>query len=119
MLASEARLLFDDWDEGANPHMTTAYMVRRECRDRVSGVIGPDGSCRPQVVGAASEEPFAALLRAVRTRIGAGVVLNTSFNIHGEPLVCTPLEAVDVFLRSGADALALGPYLVVNERDAT
>jgi carbamoyltransferase len=39
-------------------------------------------------------------------------VLKTSFNIHGEPLVCTPGEAVDVFLRSGADALAIGPFLV-------
>jgi carbamoyltransferase len=38
--------------------------------------------------------------------------LNTSFNIHGEPLVCSPGEAVDVFLRSGADALAIGPLLV-------
>ena len=46
---------------------------------------------------------------------GAGVVLNTSFNIHGEPLVCTPLEAVDVFLRSGADALALGSFLARQE----
>jgi len=41
-----------------------------------------------------------------------GAVLNTSFNIHGEPLVCSPGEAVDVFLRSGADALAIGPFLV-------
>jgi carbamoyltransferase len=39
-------------------------------------------------------------------------VLNTSFNIHGEPLVCSPAEAVDVFLRSGADHLAIGPFLV-------
>ena len=39
-------------------------------------------------------------------------MLNTSFNIHGEPLVCSPAEAVDVFLRSGADALAIGPFLV-------
>jgi carbamoyltransferase len=38
-------------------------------------------------------------------------VLNTSFNIHGEPLVCSPPEAVDVFVRSGADALAIGPFL--------
>jgi len=52
------------------------------------------------------------LLREARRRWGAGVVLNTSFNIHGEPLVCAPAEAVDVFLRSGADALAIGPYLV-------
>jgi carbamoyltransferase len=41
-----------------------------------------------------------------------GAVLNTSFNIHGEPLVCTPREAIDVFFRSGADALAIGPFLV-------
>jgi len=43
-------------------------------------------------------------------------VLNTSFNIHGEPLVCSPVEAIDVFVRSGADALAIGPFLV--ERSA-
>jgi carbamoyltransferase len=41
-----------------------------------------------------------------------GAVLNTSFNIHGEPLVCSPAEAIDVFLRSGADALAIGPFLI-------
>jgi carbamoyltransferase len=39
-------------------------------------------------------------------------VLNTSFNIHGAPLVCTPREAVDVFLEAGADALAIGPFLI-------
>ena len=47
-----------------------------------------------------------------RARWGTGAVLNTSFNIHGEPIVCTPEEAIDVFLRSGADALAMGPFLV-------
>lgn len=117
MLASAAPRLLEDWDAGANPHMTTAYMVRRACRERVSGVIGPDGSCRPQIVPDSSSDLFADLLRAVRARIGSGIVLNTSFNIHGEPLVCTPAEAVDVFLRSGADALALGPYLVLNGPD--
>ena len=117
MLTSEAPRLFEDWDGGSNPHMTTAYLVRPSCRDGVAGVIGPDGSCRPQIVPDSSDDPFAALLRAVRTRIGAGIVLNTSFNIHGEPLVCTPLEAVDVFLRSGADALALGSHLALNEPD--
>ena len=58
------------------------------------------------------ERPFAELLREARRRWHVGAVLNTSFNIHGEPLVCTPREAVDVFLRSGADALAMGPFLV-------
>jgi len=56
--------------------------------------------------------PFAAVLRHARQLWGAAVVLNTSFNIHGEPLVCSPDEAIDVFVRSGADALAIGPFLV-------
>ena len=52
------------------------------------------------------------MLRQARRRWDVGAVLNTSFNIHGEPLVCSPDEAIDVFRRSGADALAIGPYLV-------
>jgi carbamoyltransferase len=60
----------------------------------------------------ASSNRFACLLKAVKARLGLGVVLNTSFNIHGEPLVCSPAQAIDVFLRSGADALAIGPFLV-------
>ena len=46
-------------------------------------------------------------------------MLNTSFNIHGEPIVCSPAEAIDVFLRSGADALAIGPFLVERAGDGT
>ena len=48
----------------------------------------------------------------MRRHIGVGAVLNTSFNLHGCPLVCTPREAIEVFVESGADALALGPFLV-------
>jgi carbamoyltransferase len=78
----------------------------------MAGVMSVDGTCRPQIVDEDDAGDFAELLREARRRWGAGVVLNTSFNIHGEPLVCAPAEAVDVFLRSGADALAIGPYLV-------
>ena len=56
--------------------------------------------------------PFAELLRTMRARIGIGAVLNTSFNIHGQPLVRAPGEAIAVFVESGADALAIGPFLV-------
>jgi carbamoyltransferase len=52
----------------------------------------------------------------MRDRTGRGIVLNTSFNIHGEPLVCSPEDAVDVFLRSGADALAIGPFFISQTR---
>lgn len=115
MLVSEAGRVLADWDGAPpiSPHMTMAYTVREGCRGDLAAVIGIDGTCRPQFVNDDSTEPFAALLRAVRCRTGRGILLNTSFNIHGEALVCTPEDAVDVFLRSGADALAIGPFLVV------
>jgi carbamoyltransferase len=114
MLLSEAARVFADWDgaPALNAHMTMAYAVRPECRTDLSAAMGVDGTCRPQVVDDEASGPFAALLHAVRTRTGRGIVLNTSYNIHGEPLVCTPEDAVDVFLRSGADALAIGSLLV-------
>jgi carbamoyltransferase len=75
-------------------------------------VISIDGTCRPQLVADEDGSAFAELLREARTRWGTGAVLNTSFNIHGEPLVCSPAEAIAVFLRSGADHLAIGPFLI-------
>jgi carbamoyltransferase len=89
-----------------------AYEVAAGERQRLAGVISVDGTCRPQLVRDDDPGPFAGLLREARRQWGAGVVLNTSFNIHGEPLVCSPADALDVFVRSGADALAIGPFLV-------
>jgi carbamoyltransferase len=112
LLENDARRMLADWDGGINRSMTMAYEVAREYRCHMAGVMSVDGTCRPQIVDEDDAGDFAELLREARRRWGAGVVLNTSFNIHGEPLVCAPAEAVDVFLRSGADALAIGPYLV-------
>ena len=112
LLENDARRMLTDWDGGTNRSMTMAYEVAREYRCQMAGVTSVDGTCRPQIVDEHDAGDFAQLLREARRRWGAGVVLNTSFNIHGEPLVCSPAEAVDVFLRSGADALAIGPFLV-------
>ncbi|MEO6236803.1 MAG: carbamoyltransferase C-terminal domain-containing protein [Vicinamibacterales bacterium] len=111
MLDSEAARVLSDWGGGRNRAMTMAYAVRDSFRAALAGVTSIDGTCRPQFVRDEEKGTFADLLREARRRWGTGVVLNTSFNIHGEPLVCSPAEAVDVFLRSGADALAIGPYL--------
>jgi carbamoyltransferase len=113
MLASEAPRLLSDWTGGRNRAMTMAYQVSEAYREQLAGVMSVDGTCRPQIVDDADDGPFAEVLRLARERWEVGAVLNTSFNIHGEPLVCTPDEAVDVFLRSGADALAIGPFLVM------
>ena len=113
MLASEGRRVLSDWSGDRNRHMTMAYEVSACFRPALSGVTSIDGTCRPQFVDDHATTPFAELLRQARARWGTAAVLNTSYNIHGEPLVCSPAEAVDVFQRSGADALAIGSFLVV------
>jgi carbamoyltransferase len=119
ILEGEAPRLFADWTESGrgNRHMTMAYLVADQWRDALAGVTNVDGSCRPQLVPDDAPGPFADLLRQLRTRLGVAAVLNTSFNIHGEPLVCAPHEALDVFQRSGADALAIGPFLLERGND--
>jgi carbamoyltransferase len=112
MLESEAPRILTDWSGMRNRCMTMAFEVAACARARMAGVISIDGTCRPQFVPDDDPGEFAELLREGRRRWGVGAVLNTSFNIHGEPLVCSPAEAIDVFVRSGADALAIGPYLV-------
>jgi carbamoyltransferase len=112
MLDSEAPRLLADWSTGSNRAMTMAYEVRGCFRSRLAGVVSIDGTCRPQFVRDDDPGEFAALLQEAHARWGVGAVLNTSYNIHGEPIVCTPAEAIDVFQRSGADALAIGPFLV-------
>jgi carbamoyltransferase len=117
MLEGEASRLLSDYKGVPNRHMTMAYMIEPEVRSSLVGVTSVDGSCRPQIVTDDDHGRFAAMLRAFKARTALGVLLNTSFNIHGEPLVCTPEEAIDVYLRTGADALAIGPYLTVKGAD--
>jgi carbamoyltransferase len=112
ILESEASRLLADWTGGRNRSMTMAYQIADEHKCHMAGVMSVDGTCRPQVVADDETGAFADLLREARRLWQVGAVLNTSFNIHGEPLVCSPTEAIDVFLRSGADALAMGPYLI-------
>jgi carbamoyltransferase len=98
-----------------NRYMTMAYRVRPEARPLLEGVIGRDGTCRPQMVDE-SYGLYHRLLAAVKKETGVGAVLNTSFNLHGEPVVATPADALDCFLRSGADALVMGDFVVESPR---
>jgi carbamoyltransferase len=112
LLDRDARAALSDFMGSPNRHMTMAYRVAPEYREALSGVISVDGSCRPQMVADDAPDPFAALLREMRRRIGIGAVLNTSFNLHGSPAVCAPGEAIEMFGAGGADALAIGSFLV-------
>jgi carbamoyltransferase len=118
MLESEASRLLADYSGASNRDMTMAFIVAPQFRQSLIGVTSVDGSCRPQVVPDDARGRFAGVLRAMKARTGIGVVLNTSYNIHGEPLVCTPEEAIGVYRRTGADALAIGSHLIVREAGA-
>jgi carbamoyltransferase len=115
MLLEEAPVLLDldRQDIRDNRFMTMAFKVRDEHLKTMEGVINIDGTCRPHFVG--DENPlFRELLVHVRNGTGSGVVLNTSFNIHGEPLVCSPGEAVDVLKRTGIRYLFMEDMLIEN-----
>jgi len=97
------------------PFMTSSFRVRPEHLERMAGVTNIDGTCRPHFVG--TENPrFRALLERVKESLGHGVVLNTSFNIHGDPMVCTPEDALSTLERTGVRSLFLEDMVVENPR---
>ena len=71
-----------------------------------------DRSARPQVVTKKDNPKYHELIKAFEDLTGVGALLNTSFNIHGEPIVCTPQDAIDTFNRCGLKHLLLGEYLI-------
>ena len=98
--------------DGASPYMLRVVRVRPEARPLLGAVCHVDGTARVQTVTARSHPRWHRLLHLVGERIGVPVLLNTSFTRRGEPLVETPLEALDVLLGSGLDALVLEDRLV-------
>ena len=110
ILDEDAERLLEHGDT-PNRFMTMAYRVRPEARDVLAGVTGSDGTCRPQMVDR-SYGKFYKLLKTLRESVGVGAVLNTSFNLHGEPMVASPDDALSTFTRCGADALVIGDFLV-------
>jgi carbamoyltransferase len=73
-----------------------------------------DGTARPQIVRRETNPSFHRVLEAYRELTGVGTVVNTSFNMHEEPIVCTPQDAVRSFVRGHLDYLAIGPFIVEN-----
>ncbi len=71
-----------------------------------------DRSARPQIVRKQDNEEYYDLISAFEAITGVGAVLNTSFNIHGEPIVCSPNDALDTFSRCGIKRLIIGDYLI-------
>ena len=98
--------------EGESPFMLRVCRVKTP--DLLPAVTHVDGTARVQTV-AEDGSPFHRLIAAFTAHTGVPVVLDTSFNVAGEPIVETPLDAVRCFLGTGIDALVLGPHLLVKD----
>jgi carbamoyltransferase len=94
------------------PHMIVADGVPAAQAQALAAVVHVDRTVRPQVVDPVEQPLYHRLLEAVGARVGVEAVLNTSFNLRGEPPVCTARDAVRTFASSGMDALVVGPFLL-------
>ena len=95
-----------------SPFMILTAQVKPEKRSVIPSVTHVDGSARPQTVERDVNLLYWRLIREFGNRTGVPVVMNTSFNLRGEPIVSTPTDAVRTFFSSGMDALVIGNFVV-------
>jgi carbamoyltransferase len=95
-----------------SPFMIVTAQVKPEKRNLIPSVTHVDGSARPQTVERDVNPLYWRLIHEFGERTGVPVVMNTSFNLRGEPIVCTPTDAVRTFFTSGMDALVIGSFVV-------
>jgi carbamoyltransferase len=100
-------------DTADSDFMIQAFEVRDEYKAVLPAVVHVDGTARPQTVREDSNPRFHALLRAFEALSGHPVLVNTSFNIMGEPIVCTPRDALRCFGGTGLDVLVMNDFVVM------
>jgi len=96
--------------------MVTSFDAKEEKKDKIPAVVHKDGTSRPQMVKEDVNPKYYNLIKEFGKLTGEYVVLNTSFNIKGEPIVCNPREAIKCFYDTGIDVLVMGSYIVEKER---
>lgn len=107
VLKEDASNYFNDSD---SPYMMFTTQTHME-NANVPAVTHIDGSARVQTITATDNEYMYSLLKAFKEQTGCSVLLNTSFNVMGEPIVCTPENAIQTFLHSGLDILVINQYI--------
>ncbi|MEU8890316.1 carbamoyltransferase C-terminal domain-containing protein [Streptomyces sp. NPDC048442] len=112
VLESDAPKVFDMGRKTRSPYMTFVFPVRPEFRDVLPGATHVDGTSRVQTITDRDTPRLAALLRRFTALTDVPCLLNTSFNVAGEPIVCTPADALNCFLGTEIDYVVLGNYLV-------
>lgn len=92
--------------------MTAAIRIKKKFKVKFPSCVHVDDTVRVQVVSKKDNLKYWKLLREIKKLTGYGIVINTSFNVQGEPVVCSPKDALRTFYSSGIDYLAISDYLV-------
>ncbi|MCK4823823.1 hypothetical protein KA005_49170, partial [bacterium] len=105
--------------EHAAQYMTITFHCTPWMRDRMNGVVHVDGTARPHLVVKDRNPSYYRIIEAFYHKTGLPGIINTSFNMHEEPIVCSAEDCVRAFLSGNLDYLAIGPYLVKHPRGIT
>ena len=97
------------------PYMTFTFDVAENWKDRVPEVVHEDGTARAQVVTRETNSRYYALIEELEKLTGNGVILNTSLNRRGEPMVCSPTDALNMFYGSELQYLMMEDILIVKQ----
>jgi carbamoyltransferase len=102
-------------DAGSSPFMLFIFDVLEDKASQIPAVRHVDGTARIQTINREQNEPYYDLLKTFEQHTGVPVLVNTSFNTRGEPIVCSPRDAVECFWTSPLDALVIGPFILEKE----
>lgn len=104
---------------GQSPFMLFVYDTIASQAERIPSACHTDRTARVQTVDRSTNPRFHALLQAFGALTGVPVLINTSFNVRGEPVVCTPRDAIEAFFSTSLDVLAIGSFLVIKRNAST
>ena len=111
LLVEESGKIFEDYDSQPDPFMTMGFKAREEMKDRVKSVIHVDRSSRPQML-ANENGYYRKMIEQVKKNTGDGIILNTSFNLHGEPIVCSPRDAIETMIKTKTRYMIIGNFFI-------
>lgn len=116
VLAEEAERCFENIEgaERTAQFMTITFDSTPWMKENCPGVVHIDGTARPQLVRREDNPKYYRIIQEYYEITGLPVVINTSFNMHEEPIVCSPEDAVRAFQLGHLDYLAIGPFLARN-----
>lgn len=115
VLYDKGKEYFDVGDGKIQPileYMLGVVPVRKEWQSKLGAVTHVDGTARPQFIRKEINPTYYNVVKNFGEETGVSVLLDTSFNLKGQPIVNTVSEAYETFMRSGLDALVLGNYLI-------